>query len=178
MSLIILDRDGVINKDSPDYIKSPDEWGPLPGSLEAIARLNRFGYRVVVATNQSGIARGLFNLDTLNSIHHKMHEALEKVGGKIDKIFFCPHRPEEKCYCRKPNPGLLMQIAAEYQINLLETYFIGDAYSDVQAALNAKAKPLFLLSGRGKSMLDQHQELANVKQFQDLSQAVSFVLSA
>lgn len=177
MSFIILDRDGVINKDSAGYIKSPEEWEAIPGSLEAIAALNHAGYRVVVATNQSGVARGLFSVETLHAIHDKMQQALSLVGGVIDNVFFCPHKPEEGCPCRKPNPGLLLTIASEYQINLAETFFIGDAKTDVEAAIKAKAKPLFLLSGRGKNMLANHPELAHVPQFNDLSHAVSFILS-
>ncbi len=109
MKLIILDRDGVINHDSDQFIKSPEEWKPIPGSLEAIARLNQAGYRVVVATNQSGIGRGLFDMDTLNAIHDKMHKALAQVGGRIDAIFFCPHTNADNCDCRKPKPGMLQR---------------------------------------------------------------------
>ena len=112
MKLVILDRDGVINKDSDDYIKSPDEWIPIPGSLKAIARLNHAGYRVVIISNQSGLARGLFNIDDLNAIHQKMIDELAKVGGHIDSISFCPHGPDDKCDCRKPQPSLMKVIAA------------------------------------------------------------------
>src|SRR5690606_4302045 len=105
--VIILDRDGVINEDSDEYIKSPQEWIPIPGSLEAIARLHRAGWRVVVATNQSGVARGLFDIDTLMRIHEKMHRAVEEAGGRIEAVFFCPHGPDDACQCRKPRPGLL-----------------------------------------------------------------------
>src|SRR3954465_8190980 len=116
--LIILDRDGVINHDSPDFIKSPKEWLPVPGSLEAIARLNQAGYRVVVATNQSGIARELFDMATLNAIHQKLHTAAQQAGAHIDSIFFCPHAADDNCDCRKPKPGMLQTIATRYEINL------------------------------------------------------------
>jgi D-glycero-D-manno-heptose 1,7-bisphosphate phosphatase len=115
MKLVILDRDGVINHDSDQYIKSPDEWRPIPGSLAAIARLNQAGYRVVVATNQSGVGRGLFETDTLLAIHDKMLKALTQVGGRIDAIFFCPHTNVDKCDCRKPKPGLFKEIAGRLQ---------------------------------------------------------------
>jgi len=112
MKLIILDRDGVINYESPDFIKNPDEWKPLPGSLEAIAQLNQHGFRVVVATNQSGVGRGLFDMATLNAIHDKMHKALGHVGGRIDAVFYCPHAQEADCACRKPKAGLLEEYRA------------------------------------------------------------------
>jgi D-glycero-D-manno-heptose 1,7-bisphosphate phosphatase len=118
MKLVILDRDGVINYDSPSYIKSPEEWKPIPGSLEAIARLTQGGHHVVVATNQSGIARGLFDMAALNAIHDRMHRALGQVGGRIDAVFFCPHAGEAKCRCRKPEAGLLEDISHRFNVNL------------------------------------------------------------
>ncbi|MDD2929853.1 MAG: D-glycero-beta-D-manno-heptose 1,7-bisphosphate 7-phosphatase, partial [Sideroxydans sp.] len=131
MKLIILDRDGVINYDSDQFIKSPDEWKPIPGSLEAIARLNQEGYRVVVATNQSGIGRGLFDMPTLNAIHDKMHKSLAQVGGRIDAIFFCPHTNEADCSCRKPKSGMMLEISARYGIGLAGVPAVGDSLRDL-----------------------------------------------
>src|SRR5690606_15356620 len=130
MRLVILDRDGVINEDSDAYIKSPDEWIPIPGSLEAIARLNRAEYRVVVASNQSGLARGLFDADTLSRIHEKMHRALADVGGAVDAVFFCPHGPDDECDCRKPRPGLLQDIARRLNVSLRGVPAVGDSLRD------------------------------------------------
>ena len=129
MKLVILDRDGVINHDSDQYIKSPEEWKPIPGSLAAIARLNQAGYRVVVASNQSGVGRGLFETDTLMAIHDKMIKALAQVGGRIDAIFFCPHTNADNCDCRKPKPGMILEAAAELGINLKKSFMVGDRKS-------------------------------------------------
>lgn len=175
MKIIILDRDGVINFDSDEYIKSPDEWIPIPHSLEAIARLNRAGYKVVVATNQSGISRGYYTLDTLQLIHAKMAAALEAVGGQVDDIFFCPHLPSDQCACRKPQPGLLQQIQAKYQINLAETYFIGDSIRDVQAAQAVGCQPILVLTGNGRKFLAEHPELNAIPCFDDLAAAAAFI---
>jgi D-glycero-D-manno-heptose 1,7-bisphosphate phosphatase len=168
--LIVLDRDGVINEDSDEYIKTPQEWKPLPYSMEAIARLNRGGYRVVVATNQSGIARGLFDTETLSAMHKKMHELAGEVGGHIDGIFFCPHGPEEHCDCRKPKPGLLYQIAARVGKDLKGVPMVGDSLRDLQAAHTAGCSPILVKTGKGKKTLDTHKaELpANTLVFADL----------
>ncbi|MDP2811458.1 MAG: D-glycero-beta-D-manno-heptose 1,7-bisphosphate 7-phosphatase [Rhodocyclaceae bacterium] len=155
MKLILLDRDGVINFDSDQYIKSPDEWRPIPGSLEAIARLTQWGYRVVVATNQSGIGQGLFEMDTLNAIHEKMIKAAAQLGGRIDAVFFCPHTNGDQCACRKPKPGMLDQIAARYNIDLAGVPAVGDSLRDLQAALSVGARPMLVLTGKGqKTRLD------------------------
>ncbi|RTL55807.1 MAG: D-glycero-beta-D-manno-heptose 1,7-bisphosphate 7-phosphatase [Rhodocyclaceae bacterium] len=155
MKLVILDRDGVINHDSDQYIKSPDEWKPIPGSPEAIARLNQAGYRVVVSTNQSGVGRGLFDMDTLNAIHEKMVRTIAQVGGKIDAIFFCPHTADDKCGCRKPKPGMLEEIATRYNTVLSEVPVIGDSLRDLQAAVAVGAQPMLVLTGKGeKTRLD------------------------
>jgi D-glycero-D-manno-heptose 1,7-bisphosphate phosphatase len=148
--LIILDRDGVINQDSDLYIKSPEEWVPLPGSLEAIARLNQWGYRVVVCTNQSGIGRGLFGMDTLNAIHDKMIKAASHVGASIDAIFFCPHTNADNCGCRKPKPGMFQEIAARYNLDLTGIPAVGDSLRDLQAAVAVGAQPMLVLTGKGK----------------------------
>ena len=144
--LVILDRDGVINFDSAQYIKSPAEWKPIPGSLEAIARLNQSGYRVVVATNQSGIGRGLFEMDTLNAIHEKMHKALFAVGGRIDAIYYCPHAADSDCDCRKPAPGMILQAARELGIDLPGSFLIGDKPSDIDAARAAGVGTSYLVA--------------------------------
>lgn len=149
MKLVILDRDGVINEDSDAYIKSPEEWNPIPGSLEAIARLNRHGYRVAVATNQSGVARGLFTLDTLARIHRRMLEAVRDKGGEIDAIFFCPHGPDDDCRCRKPAPGLYEEIADRLKTSLDNVYAIGDSERDLVAARAAGAQPVLVRTGKG-----------------------------
>lgn len=150
MKLVILDRDGVINQDSDQFIKSPDEWKPIAGSLEAIARLNQWGYRVLVATNQSGVSRGLFDMDTLNAIHEKMHKAVMQAGGRIDAVFFCPHSAEEKCDCRKPKPGLMRQIAERYNTDLAGVPTVGDSLRDLQSAVAVGAQPYLVLTGKGE----------------------------
>lgn len=150
MKLVILDRDGVINHDSDQFIKSPDEWRPIPGSLEAIARLNQWGFRVVVATNQSGVGRGLFDMDTLNAIHEKMHKAVMAAGGRIDAVFFCPHASEAKCECRKPKPGMLREIEARYNTPLAGVPSVGDSLRDLQAAVEVGAHPYLVLTGKGE----------------------------
>jgi len=149
MKLIILDRDGVINVDSALYIKSPAEWKPIEGSLEAIARLNQAGYRVVVATNQSGIGRGLFDMDTLNAMHEKMHKCLAAVGGRVDAIFYCPHTADEACACRKPKPGMFKRIANVYNLDLTGVPTIGDSLRDLQAGSAAGCTPMLVRTGKG-----------------------------
>ena len=150
MKLVILDRDGTINYDSDQYIKSPAEWKPLPGSLEAIARLTQAGWRCVVATNQSGIARGLFDMAMLNAIHAELHRAVAQAGGRIDAIFFCPHAAESNCECRKPKPGLLREIGARMDVELKGVPMVGDALRDLQAAAAVGCKPFLVLTGKGK----------------------------
>jgi D-glycero-D-manno-heptose 1,7-bisphosphate phosphatase len=150
MKLIILDRDGVINHDSDQYIKSPEEWRPIPGSLEAIARLNQWGYRVVVATNQSGVGRGLFDMDTLNAIHDKMVRATAQAGGRIEAVFFCPHTSADKCACRKPKPGMMKEIAQRYHLDLAGVPVVGDSLRDLQCAAAVGAQPMLVLTGKGE----------------------------
>jgi D-glycero-D-manno-heptose 1,7-bisphosphate phosphatase len=149
MKLIILDRDGVINFDSDQFIKSPEEWKPIPGSLEAIARLNQAGYRVAVATNQSGIGRGLFDMPTLNAIHDKMHKSLAQVGGRVDAIFFCPHTNDANCECRKPKSGMIEEIAARFGVSLKGVPAVGDSLRDLEAAGRLGAQPYLVLTGKG-----------------------------
>ncbi len=147
--IVILDRDGVINRDSDDFIKSPEEWEPLPGSLEAIAKLCRADFRVVVITNQSGIARGLLSLNTLNRIHQKMLDQLNALGGEIDAIFFCPHGPDDGCECRKPLPGLFLDLKQRLKCSLSGVDAVGDSLRDLQAAAAVEAIPVLVRTGKG-----------------------------
>lgn len=176
MKLIILDRDGVINHDSDQFIKSPDEWKPIPGSLEAIARLTREGWRVAVATNQSGIARGLFEMATLNAIHAKMHKAVAQVGGRIEAVFYCPHSAEMHCECRKPKAGMFNEIAARFGSDLKGVPSVGDSLRDLQAAATVGACPLLVKTGKGEHTLAAGGLPAGTPVFDDLSAAVEHLL--
>lgn len=169
MRTIILDRDGVINEDSPDYIKNAGEWQALPGSLQAIARLCHNGYRVIVASNQSGLGRQKFDIDALNDIHQKMLIHLAQYGGHIDAIFFCPHEPKDDCNCRKPRPGLLLDIAARLRLTLAEVPVVGDKPADIQAALAAGAKPILVRTGQGQAAIDSGQIPADVPVYDNLA---------
>ncbi len=142
--LIILDRDGVINFDSPHYIKSPEEWIAIPGSLEAIAKLNQFQHKVVIATNQSGLGRGYYNLETLEKIHQKMQDQLKALGGHLDGIYFCPHLPSDGCDCRKPKPGMLLKIAEDFKWDIKKAIFIGDSERDLEAAEAAQCMGIYI----------------------------------
>ena len=176
MKLIILDRDGVINVDSALYIKSPAEWKPLPGSLEAIARLNQAGYKVVIATNQSGIGRGLFDMDTLNAMHEKMHKALAVVGGRVDAIFYCPHTADEGCSCRKPKPGMFERIAALYNQDLSGVPAIGDSLRDLQAASALGCAPILVRTGKGEKTVAEGNLPEGTVVRPDLAAAVDALL--
>lgn len=176
MKLVILDRDGVINHDSASYIKSPEEWKPIPGSLEAIARLNQAGYHVVVATNQSGVGRGLFEMATLNAIHDKMHRALGQVGGRVDAIFFCPHAQDAGCNCRKPKPGLLEEIARRFNVTLEGVPSIGDSLRDLEASAAVGAQPILVLTGKGGTTRDEGKLPAGTRVFADLAAAVKAII--
>jgi D-glycero-D-manno-heptose 1,7-bisphosphate phosphatase len=169
MKLVILDRDGVINQDSDEYVKSPEEWVPLPGSLEAIARLHREGYRVVVISNQSGVARGLFDTDTLMQIHAKMIEAARAKGGEIDSIFFCPHGPDDGCRCRKPLPGLFDEVADRLKVGLQGVYAVGDSERDVLAARSVTASPVLVRTGKGRRTVRTSKRLDGVPVYDDLA---------
>lgn len=149
--LVILDRDGVINRNSSNYITRPQEWEALPGSLEAIAQLCRADYQVVIITNQAGIAKGLYSINTLNRIHQKMLEELQLAGGEISAIFFCPHADNDNCECRKPKPGLFRELVDRLQCNLSETHAVGDSLRDIQAAYSAGAKPVLVKTGNGRA---------------------------
>ena len=169
MKLIILDRDGTINQDSDQYIKSPAEWKPIKGSLEAIARLTQAGYRIVVATNQSGIASGLFDMATLNAIHDALHRAVGQAGGRIDAIFFCPHAADSNCECRKPRPGMLREIAKRLNVSLEGVPMVGDALRDVQAAAAVGARPILVLTGKGRKTRDSGELPEGTEVFADLA---------
>jgi len=156
MKLIILDRDGTINEDRDDYVKSADEWVPIPGALEAIARLNHAGWHTVIATNQSGLGRGLFDMATLNAMHSKMNALLQKHGGRIDAVFFCPHAPEDGCTCRKPLPGLYEQIGERYGANMAQVLVVGDSLRDLQAGMAAGCQTHFVRTGKGGKLGDEH----------------------
>ena len=177
MQLIILDRDGVINEDSDEFIKSPTEWNPVRGSLEAIARLHRAGWRVVVATNQSGIARKLFDLDTLARIHETMHRSVIESGGLIEAVFFCPHGPDDNCNCRKPLPGMFHDIAARLNINLQGVPAIGDSLRDIQAAQAAGATPLLVKTGKGFATVNHPDFDPSIPVYNDLYGAVDHLLA-
>ncbi len=173
---IILDRDGVINFDSDAYIKSAQEWIPIPGSLEAIARLTRDGYRVIVLTNQAGLGRGLFDRSTLEAIHDKMRRMAAELGGRIDEIVFCPHTPEDRCQCRKPEPGLYHNIAEQLGIGLSDVPSIGDSLRDIQAAVAAGARPILVRTGNGRDTEARVQGMG-VPVYDDLAAAVDDLLA-
>jgi len=178
MSLIILDRDGVINYDSTDFIKSEDEWIPIPGSLEAISQLSQNGYRIIIVSNQSGISRRKLTIDDLNSIHQKMIMHLAQYGGSIEAIVFCPHGPRQGCDCRKPKPGMLFDIANRLRISLKEVYFVGDSQRDIDAAQAAGAKPVLVRTGNGAVLDDSGCVPVDVPVYNDLAEFVDTLLNA
>ncbi|MCB1645565.1 MAG: D-glycero-beta-D-manno-heptose 1,7-bisphosphate 7-phosphatase [Pseudomonadales bacterium] len=167
--MIVLDRDGVLNIDSPDYIKSAEEWIPIPGSIEAVASLSRAGYRIYVATNQAGLAKGKFVQKDLDEMHQKLESLVEAAGGVLTGIFYCPHHPDENCECRKPRPGLLLNIASSAGVKPETLIFIGDSTKDVMAARAVGAKPVLVLTGNGQQSLqslsddppETHRDLAS-----------------
>ena len=177
VKLIVLDRDGVINHDSAQFIKSPDEWRPIPGSLEAISRLNHAGYRVVIATNQSGIGRGLFDMATLNTIHEKMHKALALAGGRVDALFYCPHTADAQCGCRKPKTGMLREIGVRYGVDMTGVPCVGDSLRDLNAADAVGAQPMLVLTGKGERTLREGNFPKNTVIFPDLAFAASALLA-
>jgi D-glycero-D-manno-heptose 1,7-bisphosphate phosphatase len=166
--LVVLDRDGVINVDSDAFIKSPDEWVAIPGSLEAIARLNQAGYRVAIASNQSGIGRGLFDMAALNAMHEKMNRTAAAVGGRIDAVFFCPHTQEDECECRKPKPGMLQQIVERFEIDPADTPMVGDSLRDLQAGAALGFALHLVLTGKGRKTLAAGNLPPNTKVHDDL----------
>jgi len=176
MKLVILDRDGVVNYDSKQFIKSPAEWRPIPGSIDAIAKLSQAGYRVIIATNQSGIGRGLFDMDTLNAIHEKMHRTVQQAGGRIDAIFYCPHAIEADCQCRKPRTGMFERIAGCFNVDLVGTPSVGDSLRDLQAAAAVGARPLLVLTGKGTQTLAEGGLPEGTQVFPDLATAAEEIL--
>jgi len=177
MKLIILDRDGVINEDSDDFIKSADEWVPIHGSLEAISLLNRAGYRVIVISNQSGLGRGLFDIQTLNSIHEKMQQCLSVLGGHIESIFFCPHTPDDNCDCRKPKAGLFHDLQHRLNVSLNDVPVVGDSLRDLEAARVVSASPILVRTGKGEATLAQGKGLDDVPVFADLAEFTHHLLA-
>lgn len=170
MKLIILDRDGVINEDSDEYIKSADEFIPIKGSLAAIAQLKHADHKVVVATNQSGLARGYFTLDTLHQMHEKLNRLLQIEGSYIDGIFFCPHGPDDNCECRKPKPGLYKEIAERFNVNFDEIMVVGDSFRDIEAAMAVNAHAALVKTGKGERTLASHTEaLTDIPVYESLT---------
>lgn len=178
MKLIVLDRDGTINVDSDQYIKSPAEWRPIAGSIEAIARLHQGGWRIAVATNQSGIGRGLFDMATLNAINDKMMELVFRQGGRIDALFFCPHTAAESCSCRKPRTGMFEEIAARFHMELKGVPVVGDSLKDLQAADAVGAQPLLVLTGKGQRTRADGGMPRRTQVFEDLADAVRHLVAA
>jgi D-glycero-D-manno-heptose 1,7-bisphosphate phosphatase len=177
MKLVILDRDGVINTDSDQFIKTPDEWKPIPGSLEAIARLTHSGFRVVVCSNQSGVGRGLLDMAALNAINDKMYKALAPFGGRIDALFYCPHPAEANCACRKPRPGMFQDIAKRFNVTLSGVPSVGDSLRDMQASAAAGCRPLLVLTGKGRKTLAAGGLPEGTQVFDDLAAAVRAIIA-
>jgi len=150
--LVIVGRDGILNEFREGHVTAPEEWRPVPGALEAVARINHAGWHVAVATNQSGVGRGMIDMSAVNAVHARMHQMLQQQGGRIDAVFFCPHTPEEQCDCRKPKPGLLLDIGRRYGLDLGEVPMVGDTLRDLQAAVAAGCQPHLVLSGRARGL--------------------------
>lgn len=176
MKCVMIDRDGVVNYDSAAYIKSPQEWNAIPGSLEGIAALNRAGFHVFLVTNQSGLARKFYDLETLNQIHEKFFHELAAVGGHIDEVFFCPHHPDDHCLCRKPKPDMLYQLRDKYKIDLANTYYIGDSFADVELAINAPCKFILVLTGNGEKTLEKYRSSHTFPVCKNLAAAAQFII--
>ena len=176
--LIVLDRDGVINQDSDDYIKTVDEWIPLEGSMKAMAKLTKAGYQIAIATNQSGVARGYFTIDTLNDMHKKMNKLATDAGAKINYIAYCPHVSNDHCDCRKPLPGLIHQIEKALNVSAKDCYMVGDSLRDLQAGQAAGLKPALVLTGKGQRTLDKGEGLKDVPIFKDLKTFVHELLKS
>ena len=176
VKLVILDRDGVINHDSDQYIKSPAEWRPLAGSLEAIAKLNQHGYTVAVATNQAGVARGLFDMKTLNAIHQKLHTSAQAAGAHIDAIFFCPHAAEAYCDCRKPRPGMLKSIGQRFDVDLRGVPMVGDSLRDLQAGFEVGCAPYLVRTGKGERTMEKGGLPPGTQVFDNLAGVVDRLL--
>ena len=179
--LIILDRDGVINEDSDNYIRSVDEWIPVPGSIKAIAELSKAGYTITVATNQSGLARGYFQESELTAMHNKMNMLVKAEGGNIETILFCPHGPDDDCECRKPKAGMMLQLLSEHNANASETWVIGDSLRDLQAGLNSGCKAALVKTGKGertlKAIEEKEPHLKSIPLFENLKEFSEQLLS-
>ena len=175
MRLLLIDRDGVINEDSEDFIKSPDEWHPIPGAMGAISRANQLGFHVVIVSNQSGLARKLFSIEDLNQIHNRMLNEVTRHGGNISAIFFCPHSPDETCRCRKPKTGLFESIERRLGTKIDQAYFVGDRLSDIKAAQKIGALPMLVKTGHGEKTLETLKNRAGVQIFRDLTHAVDWL---
>ncbi len=180
--LVILGRDGVLNEFREGHVTAPEEWVPVPGALEAVARLHQANYHVVVATNQSGIGRGMIDMAAVNAVHARMHEMLQAQGGRVDAVFFCPHTPEDDCDCRKPKPGMLLDIGRRYGVDLTAVPVVGDTLRDLQAARDAGCEPHLVLTGRARGLagepLQQLLEQApGARVHEDLNAFVDFLLS-
>lgn len=177
--LIVLDRDGVINRDSDAFVKSPDEWIPLDGSIDAVARLSRAGWAVAVASNQSGLARGLFDREALDAMHAKLRNLVERAGGRVDRIVVCPHGPDEGCDCRKPAPGLLLALADHYGRSLDDVPVVGDSLRDLEAAHAVGARPILVRTGNGaRTERDLPGRLTDIERFDNLASVADFLLAA
>ncbi|SDU36839.1 D-alpha,beta-D-heptose 1,7-bisphosphate phosphatase [Pseudomonas pohangensis] len=176
MKLLILDRDGVINQDSDDYIKSLDEWIPLPGAISAIARLSQAGWTVAVATNQSGLARGYYDEATLQAMHHQLRQLVAEQGGELGLIVYCPHGPDDACSCRKPEPGMLREIAEHYRTSLKGVWFVGDSQGDLKAALAVGCQPVLVKTGKGERTLASPLP-TNTLVFEDLAAVAAQLLA-
>jgi len=177
MKLVILDRDGVINEDYDNFIKNPDEWIPIPGSLDAIALLNQHGYTIAVATNQSGVARGLYSVETLDAIHAKMHKAVEAANGHIEAVYYCPHVNEDQCECRKPKSQMAHDIAAQFSVTLDGVPGIGDSLRDLVSFANAGCQPMLVLTGKGEKTLAAGNLPENTLVFNNLAEAVQHIIA-
>lgn len=177
MKLLVLDRDGVINEDSHGYIKSPDEWHPIPGSLDAISELSRAGWTIVVASNQSAVGRGMIDVAMLNRINAKMHKQVSSAGGRIDAVFFCPHVTEDNCTCRKPKPGLLVEITQRYRLNGMQLMMVGDSLRDLQAVAALDGLPILVRTGNGAKTEEAGNLPANTLVFDNLAAVAAFLLA-
>jgi len=177
LKLIVLDRDGVINRDIDGPVVAPIAWEPIEGSLEAIARLNQSGYQVAVVTNQSGIARGMLTVDDLHAVHSKMHEQVIQAGGRIETVVFCPHSESDECECRKPSPGMLYTLSERLNTDLTKVPVVGDSLKDIQAAMAAAAIPILVKTGKGEKTLESNKGLEHIPAYENLAAYVDELLT-
>lgn len=177
MKLLVLDRDGVINEDSHGYIKSPEEWHPVPGSADAISELSRAGWTIVVASNQSAVGRGMIDVSMLNRINAKMHRVIAAAGGRIDAVFFCPHVSEDNCDCRKPKPGMLQDIARRYRLTGMQLIMVGDSRRDLEAVAAVDGLPILVRTGNGRKTEEAGDLPGNTLIFDNLAAVAAFLLA-